>query len=146
MDPLAIPVLMHAIDFLFEEAGKILDERRERRRTAGNEAEDYLVKDEQTPSAKAINSRSDALEAPIDLTVWQDSQSRVEHLLSLLDIYTKNYYSAKKSFAIYGAADVPPIILHRLIDAEDGIAQTTKELQKLLRQVYGKELQIPGAQ
>src|SRR6266849_4491221 len=40
-------------------------------------------------------------------------------------------YLAKEEHAKWGSALVPPIIIHNLLEAEDGVAKTTHELQSI---------------
>jgi hypothetical protein len=60
--------------------------------------------------------------------------------LSLLETYTRNYYLAKEQYAKHGSALVPPIIVHNLAEAEDGVATTIQELESVLTTMYGKKV------
>ncbi len=151
MDAIAIPILVKAIDWLFGEGSKILQERRERRASntvteAGSSEIQPSSPAHSSGNINIIHSKEDALSQRVLDTAWKDSQARVEHLLSLLDIYTKNYYLAKEQYAQWGKALVPPIILHNLTEAEDNISSIAKELQRVLNQAYAKRLNIPGMQ
>jgi hypothetical protein len=147
LDPLTIPVLRNALDFLFGEGSKILQEQRERRKVL-KESEirksdtDSISKQEVTGS---IQSWDDALNQSIIPTAWTSSEEKINHLLSLLDTYTKSYYHYKEQYATYGSALVPFIIAHNLAEAEDGIAMTMKELQEILSAVFGKNVYAPDA-
>lgn len=135
-DPIAVPVLMKALDFLFGEAAKILQERRERRRS-----KDASVM--QSIPQGAIVSKEEALAVSIDDTRWSNVEKEVEHLLSLLEIYKANYYLAKEQYAKFGGAMVPPIIMHNLQEAEDGISETVSKLERLLEEIYGRRIVVP---
>jgi hypothetical protein len=150
IDPITLPILLKAVDWLFGEGSKILQERRERRRSAqaAGEAE---TSEAPTPTTSldnvnTIRSKEDALSQSVSPIFWKDSEPRVEHLLSLIDIYTKNYYLAKEQYARWGDALVPSIIVHNLTESEDNILIVTKELQSILSQTYTKRLNIPGVQ
>ena len=145
LDTIAIPVLVKALDFLFEEGKNILEERRERRKTQGKEQQtaipvpqDLVVSGSENTSI--IRSKEVVLSTPVSEVVWKDSERKVNHLLSLLETYKKNYYLIREQYAKYGSADVRPITVHNLTEAEDGIATTMKELQAILTQIYGKEI------
>jgi len=60
-----------------------------------------------------------------------------------MEIYTRNYHLAKEQYAKWGSALVPPVILHNLEEAEDAVAKTTRKLQALLVNVYGKPIFVP---
>ena len=148
LETIVTPVLLKAVEFLFGEGSKILQERRERRKT---EQEAEKEKSEDTaPSVESatkpkdeIQSKEAALSQPVAETAWSNSESNIKHLLSLLEIYTKNYYLAREQYAKWGSALVPPIIVSNLAEAENEIAKTTKELQTALSQVYGKKVTAP---
>lgn len=163
----AIPILMKAVDFLFVEGSKILQERRERRKaeletksntttsqpTGEKENAETTQPTESTVAEptngtevpNVIQSKETALNIPVDEAIWKDSEAEVKHLLSLLEVYAKNYYLAKEQYAKFGSALVPSIIVHNLAEAEDGIAATTEDLQTALSRVYGKNIVAPGS-
>lgn len=147
LETIAIPILLKAVEFLFGEGSKILEERRERRKTEqASEKEKSETPAPSTDTAKAadtIRSKEVALSQPIAEAAWAESEAKVKHLLSLLEIHTKNYYLAKEEYAKWGSALVPPIIVHNLTEAEDGIVATTKELQAALSKAYGKQVVAP---
>lgn len=147
IETLAIPTLLKAVDFIFGEGSRILQERRERRRAerelpdkdseAGNRPANPAM------SSGAITSQEEARQGPIEEIAWLDSEKHVKHLMSLLETYTRNYYLAKEEYAKWGSALVPSIIVHNLDEAEDGILKITKELQSILSRVYGKQIVVP---
>ena len=141
IDPIAAPILLKTLDWLFGEGSKILQERRERHRVS-QDAGTEIRPAHTSPSVPtdSIVTKEAAMGIPIDGQVWLDSEPKVRHLLSLLEINAKNYYLAKEQYAKWGSALVPPIITHNLAEAENGIATTTKELQAVLSNVYGKRV------
>lgn len=145
IEAVAIPILLKAVEFLFGEGSKILEERRERRKTQ-QEAEKQTPEPPApqstgaTKTSEDIQSKETALSQPVAEAVWSDSEAKVKHLLSLLEIHTKNYYLAKQQYAKWGSALVPPIILHNLTEAENEVAATMKELQLTISKVYGKKV------
>lgn len=148
LETIAIPILLKAVEFLFGEGSKILEERRERRK-AEQEAKKEKPGDTASSSASAtkpadmIQSKEAALSQPVAETAWSNSEASIKHLLSLLEIHTKNYYLAREQHAKWGSALVPPIIVSNLTEAENEIAKTTKELQAALSKVYGKKVAAP---
>lgn len=144
IDPTALPFLLKAVDFLFGEGSKILEDRRERRKseksvqTVTNSSTGLLV-----DTVPAIHSKDEALQQPLDEFMWQKYEDRVHHLMSLLDIYTRNYNLSKNQYSKWGSTMVPQIIMHNLTEAEDNIDKTVKELQQILSKVYGKSFVLP---
>ena len=64
------------------------------------------------------------------------------HLLDLCEIYKANLYNAKEKYARFGRDYAPPHLLHEIREFEDGLLDATKRLNRLLSQVYEKELVI----
>jgi hypothetical protein len=79
----------------------------------------------------------------IDEKRWLNEEAEVKHLLSLLEIYSQNYRLAKEQYSMWGKGLVPPIVVHNLTEAEDGIAITTKKLQVVLSKIYAKDVVAP---
>ena len=144
IDPVQLPILMKAVDFIFEEGRKILDERRERRKTT-NPAE---VEKKPEPanqiapaqSEKIVKSKQELLTSKIDELVWQNHEQEVAHLVRLLETHTRNYHIASEQYAKWGSALVPPIVLHNLTEAENSTLETLRRLEKVLSKVYEKEI------
>ena len=153
LETVAVPILLQSVNWLFGECSKILDDRRERRKAtqhispsdASAKPADALGKETSTPtgSSDAIQTREEALRQPVAEAAWQNAESHVMHLLSLLTIHTKNYHLAKEQYAKWGSALVPPIVAHTLAEAEDEIVKTTRELQSTLSLVYRRKVVNP---
>jgi hypothetical protein len=151
LETLGIPVLLKAVDFLFNEGSKILAERRARRKSESPRGVVPSTAHAQpvsgaTPQATPIQTSEDAIKVPVAENAWIKSEEKVKHLLELLDIYTKNYYLAREAYAQWGSALVPPIVVHNLNEAEDGVASTIKELETILGTVYGREVRIDAGE
>jgi hypothetical protein len=151
LETVSIPILLKAVEFLFDEGKKILDERRERRNAQNTAVEEKTGSSslknshlEETSETEVIKSKEVAITMPILESAWIESEAKVKHLMALLDIYTKNYYLAKEAYAKWGSALVPPIVIHNLSEAEDGVLKTTYELQSILSKTYGKRIDFDG--
>jgi hypothetical protein len=142
LETVTIPILVKAIDFLFGEGSKILQERRERRLAQDNKPKDEKETNTVTLSTKekVIQSKDVVLSEPVLEHEWLNSKARVEHLLKLLEIHTRNYYLHKEQYAMWGRGLAPAIVVHNLDESENEIAKTTKELQEILKKVYGKKI------
>ena len=146
IDPVQLPLLLKAIDFVFEEGHKILEERRERRKM-----NDAPSKDEESEPAKELalpepedekEIRQDLLTSQIDELLWQNHQLEIQHLVKLLETYSHNYYLAREQYAKWGDALVPPIIVHNMQDSENSMLETIKRLEIVLSKVYKKDINI----
>lgn len=145
IDPVQLPILMKAIDFVFEEGRKILEERRERRKLddSASKNEEQEPEEENAPvrAQKQAEIKQDLLTSKIEDGIWQNNEVEVEHLVRLLETYSRNYYIAKEQYAKWGSALVPPIIVHNLTEAENSMLETTRKLETVLSKVYQKDIQ-----
>lgn len=139
IDPTQLPILMKAIDFVFEEGRKILEERRERRRKQ-NELPKSEEKAAPLSTEKAVAIKQNLLRSKIDELLWQNNEQEVQHLVRLLETYSRNYYLAREQYAKWGDALVPPIIVNNLHDAENSMIETTSRLEAVLSRIYQKDM------
>lgn len=144
IDPAQLPILLKAIDFVFDEGRKILEERRERRKlkdspskTESPEIEKEIALPE--PESQII-SKQIVLDSKVDETLWQNHEEEVKHLVRLLETYSRNYHLAKEQYAKWGSALVPPIIVNNMIDAENSMIEAMEKLQNILSKVYKKDI------
>ena len=155
LDPIQIPILLKAIDFVFDEGHKLLEERRERRKTgavgvagaasaasAPMQTGDAPDLTEATPAetAESSETKQDLLSSKIDEILWKNHEAEVQHLVRLLETYSRNYHLASEQYAKWGDALVPPIIVHNMTQAENSMAETLKKLEDVLSKVYKKNI------
>ena len=147
IETIQIPLLLKAIDFLFEEGRKILEERRERRKMEAqdqtSEAPEPVAETAPEDNQEREEIKQDLLHSRIDEILWKDNEQEVQHLVRLLETYSRNYHLASEQYAKWGSALVPPIILHNMTEAENSIAETLKKLEDVLSKVYKKDI-IPN--
>jgi len=145
IDSIQIPLLLKAIDFVFDEGRKILAERRERRlaENSAPKAEEPEAEKEIIPlePEKATEIKKDLITSKIDELLWQSHEAEVKHLVTLLETYSRNYQIAKEQYAKWGSALVPPIIVHNMVEAENSVVDTLKKLEAVLSKVYKKDIQ-----
>ena len=79
----------------------------------------------------------------VNPTTWLEHEAEIKHLLELSKIYSRNYRIAEDKCARYGKADVRPVIISDLEEAERGMVETMRKLQATLSTVYGKKIIIP---
>ena len=146
LDPLQIPILLKAIDFIFDEGHRILQERRERRKLANTPlpAGDPVVPNEVIPVEPVEEQkevRQDLIGSKVDELLWQSHEQEVNHLVRLLETYSRNYNLASEQYAKWGSALVPPIIVNNMTDAENAMIETIRKLEVVLSKVYKKDIQ-----
>ncbi|HLF75547.1 MAG TPA: hypothetical protein VI524_14415 [Anaerolineales bacterium] len=144
IDPTQLPILLKAIDFVFEEGRKILEERRERRKLqAGSPQSDDPGPAQETTLLEPQREKElkqDLLASKIDEILWQNHEPEIQHLVRLLETYSHNYYLAREQYAKWGSALVPPIVLHNMTEAENSMLQTMQQLESVLSKVYKKDI------
>jgi hypothetical protein len=152
LDPIQIPILLKAIDFVFDEGHKLLEERRERQKMsaagaagAASAASAPAQSGDATeaPSSETQESseiKQDLLNSKIDEILWKNHEAEVQHLVRLLETYSRNYHLASEQYAKWGDALVPPIIVHNMNQAENSVAETLKKLEGVLSKVYKKDI------
>ena len=145
IDPVQLPILMKAIDFVFDEGRKILQERRERRKADNSAPEAEAPREEQEivplEPEQAQEIKKDLIASKIDELLWQNHEADVRHLVTLLETYSRNYHLAREQYAKWGSALVPPIIVHNMVEAENSVKDTLMRLEDVLSKVYNKDIQ-----
>jgi len=142
IETIQIPILLKAIDFVFDEGRKILEERRERRKkdaqNSGTPEPAAEIPPAETQERGEI--KQDLLASKIDEILWMNHEQEVQHLVRLLETYSRNYHLASEQYARWGSALVPPIIVHNMTEAENSMVETIKKLQDVLSKVYKKDI------
>ena len=144
IDPTQLPILLKAIDFVFDEGRKILEERRERRKTSDSTptSENQEPAQEIAPVQVQENNeiKQDLITSKIDEILWQHHELEVQHLVKMLEKHTKNYYILKEQAAQWGSALVPPVILLQIEEKGNSIMETRKQLEIVLSKIYKKDI------
>lgn len=144
IDPTTLPILLKALDFIFEEGRKILDERRERRKLEQPPTQEPAPEPAQEVTALEVQQQAeikqDLLSSKIDEIRWQNHEGEVQHLVRLLETYSRNYQIAGEQYAKWGSALVPPIIVHNMNEAENAMLATIQRLEDTLSKVYEKDI------
>jgi hypothetical protein len=147
IDPTQLPILLKAIDFVFEEGRKILEERRERRKAQEYPPKAEIQEPEETVTILEVKQKEeikkDLLASKVDEILWKNHEAEVQHLVRLLETYTRNYQLAREQYAKWGDALVPPIIVNNLSEAENCVQDTLQKLESVLSKVYKKDILPP---
>jgi hypothetical protein len=148
IDPTQLPILLKAIDFVFEEGHKILEERRERRKAQENLPQTEIQSQPPVPEIPAVEVppkeevKQDLLGSKIDEILWKNHEAEIQHLVRLLETYSRNYQLAREQYAKWGSALVPPIVVSNMNEAENSTLETIKQLETVLSKVYKKEIHL----
>jgi len=147
IDAVQLPILLKAIDFVFEEGRKILEERRERRKTdSATSVKSESQESEPEPALpapeRAQEIKQDLTSSKVDESLWKNHEAEVQHLVKLLETYSRNSHIAKEQYAKWGSALVPPIIVHNMTEAENSMIETLKQLETVLSKVYAKDINL----
>jgi len=155
IDPIQLPILLKAIDFVFDEGHKILEERRERRKAknapfqngeqepAGEIAPLETQKEAEIKEVQIQETvKQDLLVSQVDELLWRNHEEEVQHLVRLLETHSRNYHLAKEQYAKWGSALVPPIIMHNMTEAENAMLETVQRLEVVLSKVYKKDIHL----
>jgi hypothetical protein len=142
IDPIQIPILLKAIDFVFDEGRKILEERRERRKMIESPQKSEEPAKEIVPlePQEVEEIKQDLIASKIDEILWKNHEEEVKHLVRLLETYSRNYHISEEQYAKWGSALVPPIIMHNMTDAENAMIETIAKLENILSKVYKKDI------
>lgn len=122
-----VPILMRAVDFLFDEAKKILQERRAARQSAERQAAPppdipLLDQDKQAVLERRV---SEELAARQEITI--------QGLLEEIAIYQRNYQRLSKRVALEGGRDFAPLgVVNQLEIQEDAILERSQRLAEIV--------------
>ena len=144
IEAIHIPILLKAIDFIFDEGRRILDERRERRKLNLPAETNQTPEPVEEPAPAEIHQvnevKQELLTSKIDEILWQNHEMEVKHLVRLLETYSRNYHLASEQYAKWGSALVPPIIVHNMTEAENAMVETIGKLEAVLSKIYKKDI------
>jgi len=165
LEAAAVPILVKAVDFLFDESRKILQERRERRQAEWQQEEhaesfpskptaevqpeqsekgqDLSKKDAEQKPADSVWTKEELLSLKLSEATWSAYEAEIQHLIELKRTYTRNYQLAKEQYAKWTGSLVPPIVVHNLEEAEKCLIDTMKHLRGTLSKLYGKSIIVP---
>ena len=148
LETIQIPLLLKAIDFVFDEGRKILEERRERRKT--NESVPEIKEIDPEPAKEVVplepekinEIKQDLISSKIDELLWRNYQREIESLVTQLEKHTQNYYTLKEQEAEWGTALIPPVIASQIRTKENAIIETRQRLETALSKVYKKDISL----
>ena len=147
IDPVQLPILLKAIDFVFDEGRKILEERRERRKMDTSTPAEIKAPETEAKEIvplepeKAKETEQELSTSKVEencgkkikrrSNTWSGCWKHIPAIITLL----------KEQYAEWGSLLVPPHILHNMTETENSITETRKQLETVLSKVYKKDIQ-----
>ena len=127
VETFAIPVLMKAVDFLFDEAKNILAERQATRQEAGRQAT-------APPDIPLLDQDKESiLRRKVSEELARQQEQAIQSLLEEIEIYRRNYQRLKKRVALEGGLDFAPVsVANQLQAQEDAILETSQRLAAIV--------------
>ena len=142
IDPISLAVLTKAIDFLFDEAGKIYHEHRMSKKQANPTRESAP---ETSHSEGAITLKEELTNLNLNPLALQDSAQEIEHCMTLIHQYRHNRRLVETQVAMHGGFIYTPLPLqNQLRNTELEIESWITNLKEIVEEIYGSSLVIPG--
>ena len=141
LEPIFTAALTKAVDFLFGEAGKLLDERRKVRQDVG--------KDDDTPVLKGEVTQKEVLVISQDLQTkniyLRDLPNEVDHILRLIESYRSNRRILENQIRHAGGVNRAPIDkVNDLQSTDDDIRYNIQRLKDLIQKAYSHQINLVG--
>lgn len=140
IEPITLGAISKAVDFLFDQAGKLLEERRENRKRM-NEDDDTKEDTNNTSYTKKEEVKS---WTPKNVYL-KDLPQEIDSLLSLIHRYRGNKRDLEMRIANDGGFyRSPTSVRNELRDSETEIKESCQRLKGLIEEVYGHKITIIG--
>jgi hypothetical protein len=140
LEPIAVVALTKAVDFLFDEAGKLMEERRAARKERGDEEDTPAV-----PADTPITKKEEILSLQPKTVYLKDIPQEVKHCLDMIHQYRDNRRRLNATIAAYnGFLFAPGHIQYQLRDSENQIKHWCQQLKDLVEASYGHKIVIIG--
>ena len=131
----AFQTLTKAVNFLFTEASKILEERRLARQQGHQQAAEppKIITLEEHPTATTV------LQIKITDELAQRKEQAIKGIMDEIAIYQTNYQRLKRRVALEGGVDFAPIaVVNQLFAQEDGILEASKRLDMIFQDMIAQ--------
>jgi HEAT repeat protein len=133
IEVLGIPILTKAIDFLFDETKKILEERRDARKIKGSDAAP-------PPNIPLLNqNKDDVLRETVSEKDFKSLSPNIEDSILEVETYQRNLQNIRKTIASQGGivnADIR--WRNQLKENEDGLLEASQRLAQLINDITKK--------
>ena len=132
IETMAVPVLMKAVDFLFDQAKAILAERRAAHEKPG-------VQPAPPPEIPLLEQdKQSVVQRRVSEELVRRKEEAIDALLEEIAIYQRNYDRLKKRVALEGGPDFAPISVSNQLEAQqDAILEASQRLAAIVDEVAG---------
>ena len=132
IDPILVSIITNAVNFLFDEASKIFQERRTKRIIESQ----AIKKDFEPPTNK-----SEILALTPNKDLIGDAAEEIQHYLSQIRLSRENKRKLEKQITLYGGLNYSPIYLQNLLEStENDIENWCNKLREIIERVYGHKI------
>jgi hypothetical protein len=131
LDPISVSIIAQAIDFLFDQGAKILQERRDKRKNVTSDQNQSVEQDK----AEIILMISASI-----------NQREIEQCYKLIDNHLQNKYKLEEKIArLFISVDyAPPQVQAQLASAENELKKQVEHLHMLVQAGSKTRIFIPG--
>jgi hypothetical protein len=138
LEPIYVPALSKALDFLFNQAGKLMEERRNAKKARGEEVA--------SPTAQVSATTREEVNSWQPKKVYlSDFPEEVEHCLVQIEQFRLTKRLLEDKVSIHGGFRLAPTsVQHELSIAEEEIKRWCEKLKALVEEVYGQKIIIVG--
>lgn len=144
-DPIAIATLGKAVDFLFDQAGKLMEERREARKKRGGIPQAEQVTLSHQNSITEATKKEEVRSWKPKNVYLKDMPSEITHCMSMIEQYRTNRRYTEDTISHYGGFNLAPIhIRNELLQQEEQIEQWIFKLKSIIEKTYGHKITIIG--
>lgn len=145
LDPIAMTTLGKAVDFLFDQAGKLLEERREARSKRGGEVETAQATHPSQAASTATTTREEVKTWKPKTIYLKDIPSEIKHSLNMIEQYRTNKRHTEEAISHFGGFSVAPInVRNDLLQQEEQIEYWIIRLKELIEKAYGHKITLIG--
>lgn len=138
LEPIGIMILTRAVDFLFDETGKLLERRRASKEMSADDRAQGVESEIVVTQKENVHQWQ-----PVD-PLLRDVQQEMEHHLDQLHRYRKNRRILEIQIAQHGGYDYAPTSLQEKLNlVESEILRWSMGLKDLVERVYGRDIVIP---
>ena len=131
IDPLSLSIIAKAVDFLFDQAAKIMQVHRESRNAT------IKKKDEQNN----VSNKNSILESITN----EINTVEIQHCLDQIHSYTKNVHLIERQIANYGGEVAAPInLVNQLNINQSELRKWIYELKRVLESASKQDINIQG--
>ena len=129
LDPLAFSIVTKAVDFLFDQAAKVLQSQRDDRKSI-----------EPSNEQKTISDKNQILEA-----ITGVNNEEIRHCLKQIETYTSNVHLLEDQIAIRGGEALASLkLVNDLRTNQDELRKRITKLKSLLEEASNQEINVPG--